>query len=175
MAPLSPRRVTSCIWWAGRTAWTSFSASWGGTPPRSHIAPAEGLNIGGGGKAEQPGDLHGGGVLRIDGHVNFQVAAQLGHAGGILRVADGKVGFSLAEQLAKEEHNVTVVDSNEEALRRAGDQLDVMTVRGNGVSAATLLGKLKSTNRQSGYSSVRFSSALPPVIIRSTPIWDTWV
>ena len=56
----------------------------------------------------------------------------------IVIVGSGKVGFSLAEQLAKEEHNVTVVDSNEEALRRAGDQLDVMTVRGNGVSAATL-------------------------------------
>ena len=50
----------------------------------------------------------------------------------IVIVGSGKVGFSLAEQLAKEEHNVTVVDSNEEALRRAGDQLDVMTVRGNG-------------------------------------------
>ena len=50
----------------------------------------------------------------------------------------GKVGFSLAEQLVKEEHNVTVVDSDEEALRRAGDQLDIMTVRGNGVSAAAL-------------------------------------
>lgn len=56
----------------------------------------------------------------------------------IVIVGGGKVGFSLAEQLVKENHNVTVVDSNEEALRRAGDQLDVMTVRGNGVSAATL-------------------------------------
>lgn len=56
----------------------------------------------------------------------------------IVIVGSGKVGFSLAEQLVKEEHNVTVVDSDEEALRRAGDQLDIMTVRGNGVSAATL-------------------------------------
>lgn len=56
----------------------------------------------------------------------------------IIIVGGGKVGFSLAEQLVKEEHNVTVVDSNEEALRRAGDQLDIMAVRGNGVSAAAL-------------------------------------
>ena len=56
----------------------------------------------------------------------------------IVIVGSGKVGFSLAEQLVKEEHNVTVVDNDEEALRRAGDQLDIMTVRGNGVSAAAL-------------------------------------
>ena len=37
----------------------------------------------------------------------------------IVIVGSGKVGFSLAEQLAKEEHNVTVVDSDEEALHRA--------------------------------------------------------
>ncbi|MCI9567905.1 MAG: Trk system potassium transporter TrkA [Lawsonibacter sp.] len=56
----------------------------------------------------------------------------------IIIVGSGKVGFSLAEQLVKEEHDVTVVDTQESALRRAGDQLDIMTVRGNGVSAATL-------------------------------------
>ncbi|MEY8402564.1 Trk system potassium transporter TrkA [Oscillospiraceae bacterium 44-34] len=56
----------------------------------------------------------------------------------IVIVGSGKVGFTLAEQLVKEEHDVTIVDSDEEALRRAGDQLDVMTVRGNGVSAAAL-------------------------------------
>ena len=56
----------------------------------------------------------------------------------IVVVGCGKVGFSLAEQLVQEEHDVTIVDSDEEALHRAGDQLDVMTVRGNGVSAATL-------------------------------------
>ena len=56
----------------------------------------------------------------------------------IVIVGGGNVGFSLAEQLVKENHDVTVVDSDEEELRRAGDQLDVMTVRGNGVSAAVL-------------------------------------
>ncbi|NBI11081.1 Trk system potassium transporter TrkA [Colidextribacter sp. OB.20] len=56
----------------------------------------------------------------------------------IIVVGCGKVGFTLAEQLVKEEHDVTIVDTVEEELRRAGDQLDIMTVRGNGVSAATL-------------------------------------
>ncbi len=56
----------------------------------------------------------------------------------IVIVGIGKVGFSLAEQLVREEHDVTVIDSDEEALRRAGDQLDIMTVRGNGVSTAAL-------------------------------------
>ena len=57
---------------------------------------------------------------------------------GIVIVGCGKVGFSLAEQLVLEEHNITIVDQSEASLRRAGDQLDVMTVRGNGVSVATL-------------------------------------
>ena len=56
----------------------------------------------------------------------------------IIIVGSGKVGFSLAEQLALEEHNVTVIDDDEDSLRRAADQLDVMTVQGNGVSAASL-------------------------------------
>ena len=56
----------------------------------------------------------------------------------IIIVGNGKVGFSLAEQLVKESHNVNVVDLREDPLRRAGYLLDVMTVRGNGVSAVTL-------------------------------------
>ena len=47
----------------------------------------------------------------------------------IIVVGCGKVGFTLAEQLVKEEHDVTIVDTVEEELRRAGDQLDIMTVR----------------------------------------------
>ncbi len=56
----------------------------------------------------------------------------------IVIVGCGKVGFCLAEQLVLEEHDVTIVDQREDSLRRAGDQLDVMTVLGNGVSADTL-------------------------------------
>ena len=53
----------------------------------------------------------------------------------IIIVGNGKVGFSLAEQLVKESHNVNVVDLRGDPLRRAGDLLDVMTIRGNGVKS----------------------------------------
>lgn len=56
----------------------------------------------------------------------------------IIIVGSGKVGFSLAEQLSREKHDVVVVDAREGALRRASDSLDIMAVQGNGVSAATL-------------------------------------
>ena len=56
----------------------------------------------------------------------------------IVIIGNGKVGYSLAEQLSQEAHDVTVVDSDEQSLRRAADALDVMTVKGNGVSAAVL-------------------------------------
>ncbi len=56
----------------------------------------------------------------------------------IVIVGNGKVGYSLAEQLAQEEHDITVVDNQEAALKRASDALDVMGVRGNGVAASTL-------------------------------------
>ena len=56
----------------------------------------------------------------------------------IVIVGNGKVGYSLAEQLVKEFHDITIVDIQDDALRRAADALDIMTVRGNGVSAATL-------------------------------------
>lgn len=57
----------------------------------------------------------------------------------IIIVGNGKVGFSLAEQLSRESHDITVVDVKDDALHRAADSLDVMTVRGNGISTATLL------------------------------------
>ncbi|MEG1972444.1 MAG: NAD-binding protein, partial [Oscillospiraceae bacterium] len=56
----------------------------------------------------------------------------------IVIVGDGKVGFTLAEHLSLENHDVTIIDTNEVALRRAGDALDVMCVKGNGASLAAL-------------------------------------
>ena len=56
----------------------------------------------------------------------------------VVIVGNGKVGFSLAEQLVKEKYDVTIVDMREDSLRRASDALDIMSIRGNGVSAATL-------------------------------------
>lgn len=51
----------------------------------------------------------------------------------------GKVGRTLAEQLTREEHDVVVIDRNEEVLQRIEDTLDVLCVRGNGANAQTLL------------------------------------
>ena len=56
----------------------------------------------------------------------------------IVIVGNGKVGFSLAQQLVREKHEVTIVDLQDATLRRASDVLDAMMVRGNGVSVETL-------------------------------------
>lgn len=57
----------------------------------------------------------------------------------ILVVGDGKVGHTIAEHLAREAHDVVIVDHSEEVLKRSEDTLDVMCVRGNGANASTLL------------------------------------
>lgn len=56
----------------------------------------------------------------------------------IVIVGNGKLGFSLAQQLVKEKHDVTIVDIADDTLSRASDALDLMVVQGNGVSASTL-------------------------------------
>ena len=56
----------------------------------------------------------------------------------IIIIGTGKVGFSLAEQLLNEKHDITIVDTQDHALRRATDALDIMSVKGNGVSTDTL-------------------------------------
>ena len=43
----------------------------------------------------------------------------------ILVVGDGKVGHTLAEHLAREEHDVVIVDRSDEVLQRSEDTLDV--------------------------------------------------
>lgn len=57
----------------------------------------------------------------------------------IVIVGNGKVGFSLAEQLVAERHDVTVVDIRDKNLSTASDTLDLMVIQGNGVSTTTLL------------------------------------
>lgn len=56
----------------------------------------------------------------------------------IIIIGTGKVGFSLAEQLLNEKHGITIVDTQDSALHRATDALDIMSVKGNGVSTDTL-------------------------------------
>lgn len=50
----------------------------------------------------------------------------------IVVIGAGRIGHTLAERLSDEGHSVTVIDSNEEHLGYVADNLDVMTVLGNG-------------------------------------------
>ena len=53
-------------------------------------------------------------------------------------VGAGEVGFDVARILALEQHDVTVIDIDEDVLREVRNNLDVMTVQGNGTSAQVL-------------------------------------
>ena len=48
------------------------------------------------------------------------------------------MGAAIATQLSAEGHDVTIIDSNPQALSNSADQMDIMTVIGNGASMATL-------------------------------------
>lgn len=50
----------------------------------------------------------------------------------IVVIGAGRIGHTLCERLSVEGHNITVIDSNEERLAFTGNNLDVMTVAGNG-------------------------------------------
>ncbi len=52
----------------------------------------------------------------------------------IVIVGDGKVGFALTVQLAKEGHDVVVIDSNKLVLEEAQQALDINVVHGNGAT-----------------------------------------
>ena len=51
----------------------------------------------------------------------------------IIIVGCGKVGSTLAEQLTLEGHDITVVDTNADAVKRVTNVCDVMGITGNGV------------------------------------------
>ena len=56
----------------------------------------------------------------------------------IVIVGEGKVGFSLAQRLSLENHDVTVIDNNPHVLNESMEELDILTVEGNGASLVTL-------------------------------------
>lgn len=58
----------------------------------------------------------------------------------IIIVGAGKVGFTLAEVLSEEGHNITIIDDDAVAIRRAADALDVMCIKGSGASPEILKG-----------------------------------
>jgi trk system potassium uptake protein TrkA len=53
-------------------------------------------------------------------------------------VGAGEVGFDVAHLLALEQHDVTVIDVENDVLQKVRDKLDVMTIQGNGTSAVVL-------------------------------------
>ncbi|MEM6647315.1 MAG: Trk system potassium transporter TrkA [Bacteroidota bacterium] len=53
-------------------------------------------------------------------------------------VGAGEVGFEVARILSMENHDVTVVDTNADALAPVAERLDVLTVEGSGTSAELL-------------------------------------
>ena len=57
----------------------------------------------------------------------------------ILVVGVGKVGKTLAENLTQEQHDVVLIDNDEEVLRHCEDLYDVLCVQGNGANAQTLI------------------------------------
>ena len=57
----------------------------------------------------------------------------------IIIVGCGKVGHTLTEQLVREGHDITIVDTNERVVRDTTDAFDVMGIQGNGASLSVLM------------------------------------
>ena len=57
----------------------------------------------------------------------------------IIIVGCGKVGYTLAELLSSEDHNLVVIDEKPERVSRITDSLDAMGIVGNGIDHKTLL------------------------------------
>ena len=55
----------------------------------------------------------------------------------IVIIGAGKIGYSLAVELAGEDHDIIIIDNDKEKVRRMSDSLDVMTVYGNGAALDT--------------------------------------
>ena len=57
----------------------------------------------------------------------------------IIIAGGGKIGITLAHQLTKEGHDLTIIDRRTSVLEYAQDQFDTMTLTGNCASRTTLL------------------------------------
>lgn len=57
----------------------------------------------------------------------------------VIIIGAGKVGYNLALNLSKENHDVTIIDNYYEPLAKAEDNLDVLCIKGNGVSTNILM------------------------------------
>ncbi|MDD4504363.1 MAG: Trk system potassium transporter TrkA [Clostridiaceae bacterium] len=57
----------------------------------------------------------------------------------IIIIGAGKVGYNLAESLSKSNHDVIIIDRNYVALSKAEENLEVLCIRGSGVSTNVLM------------------------------------
>ncbi|MBR3504763.1 MAG: Trk system potassium transporter TrkA [Clostridia bacterium] len=57
----------------------------------------------------------------------------------IIIVSDGQVGYTLAEYLSRDGHDITLVDKSRRALQKASETLDVLCVLGSGANLRTLI------------------------------------
>ena len=57
----------------------------------------------------------------------------------IIVVGDGNVGYAIAEALSKEDCNVVLIERNKETFKKASAELDIITIKGSGYSASSLL------------------------------------
>lgn len=57
----------------------------------------------------------------------------------IIVIGAGKVGFAIAEHLIAEEHDVIIIDKNDEVINRCSSSLDALCIKGNGANAKILL------------------------------------
>lgn len=56
----------------------------------------------------------------------------------VVVIGAGEVGFHIASILVQEGHEVALIDRDPESIRRASEQLDVLTILGNGASKRVL-------------------------------------
>lgn len=54
----------------------------------------------------------------------------------IIIVGDGKVGYTLSENLSREGHDITIIDNQKHVLKKSIEALDVIAITGNGASYA---------------------------------------
>ncbi len=55
----------------------------------------------------------------------------------IVIVGDGKIGSTLAEQLSREGHHITIIDRSPDPLEQTSEELDILCVEGNGAAFDT--------------------------------------
>ena len=64
----------------------------------------------------------------------------------IVVVGAGKVGYSLAQRLAQDQHDVYVIEKNGDRIKNLENNLDVNLVQGNGITNMIVVQMLPFVN-----------------------------